>query len=70
MRKLGGQVIRVGRGLDPENPLDSGPLGQAITRLHAAGHDDVTRHLLAELRGRRVALLAALCELLGGAMCP
>jgi hypothetical protein len=61
--KLGGQVIRVGRGLDRINPLDSGPLGQAIKRLHTAGHDDITRHLMSELRGRRLALLAALCAL-------
>src|SRR5450755_436778 len=30
---LGGQVIRVGRGLDKINPLDSGPLGAALRQL-------------------------------------
>lgn len=60
---LGGQVIRVGRGLDRINPLDSGPLGTAITRLRAGGHSGLADQLLAELRGRRIALLAALCAL-------
>ena len=27
---LGGQVIRIGRGLDKINPLDAGPLGAAL----------------------------------------
>jgi hypothetical protein len=61
--KLGGQVIRVGRGLDRINPLDSGPLGQAISRLEAGGHAEMGRRMVAELRGRRIALLAALCAL-------
>ena len=30
---LGGQVIRVGRGLDRINPLDAGPLGAALRRM-------------------------------------
>ena len=30
---LGGQVIRIGRGLDRINPLDTGPLGQALRRM-------------------------------------
>ena len=30
---LGGQVIRVGRGLDRINPLDAGPLGAALARM-------------------------------------
>ena len=29
---LGGQVIRIGRGLDKINPLDAGPLGTALAR--------------------------------------
>lgn len=61
--RLGGQVIRIGRGLDRINPLDSGPLGTAISRLRAGGHDALAGQLLAELRGRRLALLAALCTL-------
>ena len=30
VRHLGGQVIRIGRGLDRINPLDAGPLGAAL----------------------------------------
>ena len=63
VNRLGGQVIRVGRGLDRINPLDSGPLGAAISRLRSGGHDALAGQLLAELRGRRIALLAALCAL-------
>ena len=33
VRYLGGQVIRVGRGLDKINPLDAGPLGAALAKL-------------------------------------
>src|ERR1700758_5271606 len=33
VRHLGGQVIRVGRGLDRINPLDAGPLGFALAKL-------------------------------------
>lgn len=57
---VGGQVIRVGRGLDRINPLDAGPLGAAIrTRLGARA--ERTRW---ELRGRRLSLLMALCTLI------
>lgn len=56
---LGGQVIRVGRGLCRINPLDSGPLGQAVTRMTGAEAERL--HL--EIRGRRMALLLALCTL-------
>lgn len=56
---LGGQVIRVGRGLDRINPLDSGPLGQVIAQLptHRA------QQLALEVRGRRLDALLALCSL-------
>ena len=56
---LGGQVIRVGRGLDRINPLDSGPLGQLARSLSG----DAAAQLRAEVRGRRLALLSALCGL-------
>ena len=56
---LGGQVIRIGRGLDRINPLDTGPLGAAMHRL---GGDDA-RQLRLEVRGRRMSLLLALCAL-------
>ena len=57
---LGGQVIRIGRGLDTINPLDAGPLGSALARLDgtAAG-----RALRQEVRARRLSLLMALCTL-------
>lgn len=59
---LGGQVIRIGRGLDRLNPLDSGPLGAALA--HMSGTD--ARQLRLEIRGRRMSLLLALCALVRG----
>jgi hypothetical protein len=59
---LGGQVIRVGRGLDRLNPLDAGPLGTILRHLPAA---DAAR-VRAEVRARRLSLLAALCALVRG----
>jgi len=59
---LGGQVIRVGRGLDRINPLDAGPLGQALARM--SGQD--AQRLRREIRGRRLSLLLALCALIRG----
>ncbi|WP_219505143.1 ATP-binding protein [Nonomuraea ceibae] len=53
---LGGQVVRIGRGLDAINPLDSGPLGRHLTSLVADERDRV----LAEVNGRRGELLHAL----------
>ncbi|MEV4251677.1 hypothetical protein AB0J52_00765 [Spirillospora sp. NPDC049652] len=52
---LGGQVIRIGRGLDRINPLDAGPLA-AIT---GSGSDT----LRWEVRSRRLSLLLALATL-------
>ncbi|WP_250285438.1 hypothetical protein [Frankia sp. CiP1_Cm_nod2] len=59
---LGGQVIRVGRGLDRINPLDAGPLGQAWDRLPA----EQAAALRWEVRGRRLSLLLALASLVRG----
>ncbi len=59
---LDGQVVRVGRGLDRINPLDSGPLGHVITQLPAAAREQ----LLLEVRGRRLSSLLALCLLVRG----
>ena len=59
---LGGQVIRIGRGLDRINPLDSGPLGAAMARM--SGTD--AHQLRLEIRGRRMSLLLALCALVRG----
>jgi hypothetical protein len=56
---LGGQVIRVGRGLDRINPLDSGPLGEVLQRIPSAEADALRR----EIRSRRLSLLLALCTL-------
>ena len=60
---LGGQVIRVGRGLDRINPLDAGPLGAALRRM--SGPD--AQALRWEVRSRRLSLLMALCTLIRGA---
>jgi hypothetical protein len=59
---LGGQVIRVGRGLHRINPLDPGPLGSVLSRLPAA--EAAAARI--ESRGRRLALLMALCTLIRG----
>ena len=59
---LGGQVIRVGRGVDRLNPLDAGPLGSILPHLSAA---DAAR-VRAEVRARRLSLLMALCVLVRG----
>jgi len=59
---LGGQVIRIGRGLDRINPLDAGPLQTALGRMPAAQ----AQQLRLEIRGRRLSLLLALCTLLRG----
>ena len=56
---LDGQVIRIGRGMDRINPLDAGPLGQALRRL--PGPDAAA--LRWEVRSRRLSLLMALCTL-------
>ena len=56
---LGGQVIKIGRGLDRINPLDSGPLGRALKRM--SGPD--AEKLRWEVRSRRLSLLLALCTL-------
>jgi hypothetical protein len=56
---LGGQVIRVGRGMDTINPLDGGPLGQALR--HLSGPRAAA--LRQEIRSRRLSLLMALCTL-------
>jgi hypothetical protein len=60
---LGGQVIRVGRGLDRINPLDAGPLGDALRQM--SGPD--AQALRWEVRSRRLSLLMALCTLIRGA---
>jgi hypothetical protein len=56
---FGGQVIRIGRGLDRINPLDSGPLGDALRQIGGAD----AQALRWEVRSRRLSLLMALCTL-------
>lgn len=56
VRALGGQVVRIGRGLDRINPLDSGPLRKRLPGLGA----EQRQTLLAEINGRRAELLHAL----------
>ncbi|SOD67440.1 hypothetical protein SAMN06297387_13118 [Streptomyces zhaozhouensis] len=56
VQALGGQVVRIGRGLDKLNPLDSGPLRTRLPDLGAAQRES----LLAEITGRRAELLQAL----------
>ncbi|MGQ0843867.1 MAG: ATP-binding protein [Sporichthyaceae bacterium] len=53
---LGGQVIRIGRGLDRINPLDAGPLGRALPTLDEAAREALT----VEIAARRSELLLAL----------
>lgn len=60
LRHLGGQVIRIGRGLDTINPLDSGPLGTALRQIR--GHE--AHRLRQEVRFRRLSLLMALATLI------
>lgn len=55
----GGQVIRIGRGLDRINPLDAGPLGSALSRISGAQAEQ----LRMEIRGRRLNATLALCAL-------
>jgi hypothetical protein len=60
VRHLGGQVIRIGRGLDTINPLDAGPLGAALRQMTGAA----AAQLRWEVRSRRLALLMALATLI------
>lgn len=59
VQSAGGQVVRVGRGLDRINPLDAGPLGTALQ--HLTGQAAST--LRAEVRGRRLSAVLALASL-------
>jgi hypothetical protein len=60
IRHLGGQVIRIGRGLDRINPLDAGPLGSVISQLTGPA----AAQLRQEVRSRRLSLLLALATLI------
>jgi hypothetical protein len=63
--RLGGQVVRIGWGLDRLNPLDAGALGKAAGSLDRTDPDRA-RALRAELRSRRLDLLLALCLIARG----
>ncbi len=60
IQHLGGQVIRIGRGLDKINPLDTGPLGAALRRMTGPA----AQRLRQEVRFRRLSLLMALATLI------
>lgn len=60
---LGGQVIRIGRGMDKINPLDLGPLGAALRKMSGPGAEQMRW----EVRSRRLSLLMALTTLVRGA---
>src|SRR6266568_8080584 len=60
VRYVGGQVIRIGRGLDKINPLDAGPLGAALRQMSGPQ----ASQLRWEVRSRRLALLMALATLI------
>jgi hypothetical protein len=59
VRSAGGQVIRIGWGLDRINPLDAGPLGAVARQLSG----DAAERLRHEIRGRRLTATLALCSL-------
>ena len=60
VKYVGGQVIRIGRGLDTINPLDAGPLGTALRQMTGPQ----AARLRAEVRSRRLSLLMALATLI------
>jgi len=60
IRALGGQIVRLGRGLGAFNVLDPGELAAMARRLSGATRE----HLLLQGRGRRLNMLAALVTVL------
>jgi hypothetical protein len=57
VRRLGGTVIKVGRGHDAINPLDPGPLGQVLATVPAGRERDALRE---SIRARQTTLLEGL----------
>lgn len=55
--RLGGTVIKIGRGFDAINPLDPGPLGQLLATVPAGRQRDALRE---SIRARQTALLEGL----------
>lgn len=66
VRALGGQVIRLGRGLGSLNVLDAGALDAAADTLAAAGHTAAPAALREEAHGRRSSIVEALITLARG----
>lgn len=66
IQALGGQVIRVGRGVGSINVLDMGSAPAAVVRLRAAGFDQEANQLLSVARGRRQAAVETLLTLQRG----
>jgi hypothetical protein len=67
VRALGGQVLRLGRGLGSLNVLDVGALDQAADQLDAAGLAKDAAALREEAHGRRATVVEALLTLVRGA---
>lgn len=66
VRALGGQVVRLGRGLGSLNVLDVGALDDAADQLRAAGLDSQAATLTEEAHGRRTTMVEALITLVRG----
>jgi len=66
VRALGGQVIRLGRGLGALNVLDVGALDEAADQLAAAGLTVEATSLREEAHGRRTSMVGALITLVRG----
>jgi hypothetical protein len=66
VRALGGQVLRLGRGLGSLNVLDVGALDEAADRLAAAGLAADAAALREQAHGRRAAMVEALITLVRG----
>jgi hypothetical protein len=67
VRALGGQVLRLGRGLGSLNVLDLGALDEAADALEAAGLAKEAAALREEAHGRRATMVEALLTLVRGA---
>jgi hypothetical protein len=66
VRALGGQVVRLGRGLGALNVLDVGALDDAADQLHDVGQVQPAAALREEAHGRRTVMVEALVTLVRG----
>ncbi|TXJ83298.1 ATP-binding protein [Streptomyces lavendulae] len=62
VRAMGGQIVKLGRGLGSLNVLDPGETAAAAAKLSGADRE----HLLAQGRGRRLNMVTALVTILRG----